>query len=371
MALMHMTARWAAERRRELRVFTVDHGLQRESAGWAAFVGQQACAIGLYCSVLRWTGPKPATGLPAAARDARHRLLADAARQAGAAVLLLGHTADDIVEGERMRAEGSTLGALREWGPSPVWPAGRGLFLLRPLLSISRASLRMWLTAEGVSWIEDPANADLRYARSRARRHGGEPLKVLASAETPVAGADCTVTDDGRIVLDPSGLDRRTFSAAITCAAGGEGPIRAERLKRLLDQLAATDPLIAALAGARVTADEGQVTVARNPGERARGGLAPLPLAPGRPAVWDGRFELVTDTPGLTVTALAGHAARLSGPERQALRRYPAHARGAFPVAIDAAGAVTCPLLALRPVQACCLVADRFAAATGRVLREP
>ena len=34
---------------------------------------------------------------------------------------------------------GSTLGRVREWSPSPVWPEGRGLMLLRPMLEVRRA----------------------------------------------------------------------------------------------------------------------------------------------------------------------------------------------------------------------------------------
>src|SRR5690606_9178284 len=90
----------------------------------------------------------------------------------GARVILFAHTADDVAEGDRMRAEGSTLGRLRDWSPSPAWPEGRGLMLLRPMLDVSRSELRDWLRGQGADWIDDPANEDLRYARARARVAG-------------------------------------------------------------------------------------------------------------------------------------------------------------------------------------------------------
>ena len=48
------------------------------------------------------------------------------------------------------------------------------------------------------------------------------------------------------------------------------------------------------LAGARIGTRAGTITFAREPGEAARGGLAPLSLRAGETAVWDGRFEVRT-----------------------------------------------------------------------------
>jgi hypothetical protein len=122
MALLRLAATWASHHRRPLQVLTVDHGLSPDSRRWAGLVQEAAAALGLGMRVLRWTGEKPTVGIPASARAARHALLADAARETGARVVLMGHTADDAREGEVMRAEGSTLGRLRDWSPSPAWP---------------------------------------------------------------------------------------------------------------------------------------------------------------------------------------------------------------------------------------------------------
>ncbi len=186
LALLLLATGWARAAGRPLLVLTVDHRLRVESAAWTEGCAVTARRLGHPFRALAWTGDKPATGLPAAARAARHALLADAAREAGARVILMGHTADDdLREAGLMRAEGSTTPDPREWTPSPAWPQGRGVFLLRPMLGVRRAHIRDWLTARGERWIDDPANEDAAYARPRARRAlaGGRGAAAASGTE--------------------------------------------------------------------------------------------------------------------------------------------------------------------------------------------
>ncbi|MBD3819951.1 MAG: tRNA lysidine(34) synthetase TilS, partial [Brevundimonas diminuta] len=183
MALLHLAADWARTHGRRLLALTVDHNLNALSADWTRFAGEAACAVGADWRGLSWDAARAGPGLTARARAARHGLIADAARAAGARVVLLAQTLDDVAEADWMRARGSTLGRVREWSPSPVWPQGRGLMLLRPLLEERREGLRDYLRARGQGWIEDPANIDERFGRSRARaalraRAGDEALPL-------------------------------------------------------------------------------------------------------------------------------------------------------------------------------------------------
>lgn len=382
LAALLMAKAWSDRNGRRLIVLTVDHRLQPAAAGWTTFAAETAYRIGAEFRALAWEDDKPTRGLPAAARDARHRLLAGAARSAGARVIVLGHTADDRLEGEVMRAWGSNLGTPREWSPSPVWPEGRGLFLFRPLLGMRRASLRAWLEARGERWIDDPANADPAQARARARAQlagGGEARTLgpdygnasgLARAATPIAGGTLSL-DRHALRVAPPEAARRALATAALSAGGGSRPPRGPRLAALAARLAGPGPVSATLCGSKIIAGDTQVLIARDAGEAARGGLQPMALRLGEAVVWDGRFELTADRAGLTVRPLAGLAARLDPAERRALAILLSLARPALPAIVDADGRVTCPFLAGGPVRAIDLVQARMQAACGAISQEP
>ncbi|WGM46147.1 tRNA(Ile)-lysidine synthase [Brevundimonas sp. NIBR10] len=387
MALLHIAADWAKARGRRLLAVTVDHALNPDSSGWSETCRHACEALNVAWTERRWTGDKPTTGLPAAARHARHALLADAAREAGAKVILLAHTADDIAEGDWMRERGSNLGTLREWSPSPSWPEGRGLMLLRPMLGEGREALRACLRARQAIWIEDPANADLRFGRSRARHTltplpSGEGLsarerqrsdlreRVRGSVPTVEGGTPHPFGLAHRFALRASsplplgeGVTLQnpsppTLSAAIVCTSGGTAIPRPDRIATLTARLVPGQPFTASLSGARITTDGTTVTLTREPGDLRRRPVPDRPLTPGRPAVWDGRYEITTTEPGWTVTAAQGHLAALSPADRAVIRTVAPQARAALPVLIrnDHRG----PVLAWRLAEVRALVPRRL-----------
>ncbi|CAN5512077.1 tRNA lysidine(34) synthetase TilS [soil metagenome] len=405
LALLILTLDWARAHGRAVLALTVDHQLNPSSAAWTTEAVARARSLGAQARALAWTGDKPATGLPAAARAARHALLADAARDAGARVLLLGHTRDDVAESAAMRAEGSTVSDPREWAPSPAWPQGRGVFVLRPLLEVGRGEIRDWLSARDETWLDDPANEDPKYARARARKTISSPEKRGVTGEEATKPS---VTMRIRIAPPPSfhgggegylvlcrDAPAAHVAAACLCVAGTAQPPRGERLQRLVDRIRAGEDFTATLAGARIEAAGEAVSFFREPGEvrRAtegggdRGGITPptdasdrlphggrgyLELPPRQPIVWDGRYEITAAAPGLTARPLQGVATRLPVAQRQALKGFPAAARPSLPVVLAPDGTPSCPILAepnATPTR--CLVMDRFEAATGRVDQEP
>ncbi len=392
LALLKLASAWAQANGRRILALTVDHGLNPDSARWTAFARDAALAVGADWQGLTWQGPKPVTGLPAAARRARHALLAEAARTAGARVILLGHTADDVAEAHWMRAEGSTLGHLREWSPSPAWPEGRGLMLLRPLLDVRRQALRDWLAAQSTGWIDDPANEDVRFARSRARafllplREGGgatapsdEGLRCLTTLAPDTLTLSRKGSDDAAVRSSPlpSGegsitLNRSVspgiLSFALVCAGGSDRMPRGDRLAALAARLVAGDTFTATLCGARIDATPDHIRIHREAGEFTRRPPPDINLTPGVEAVWDGRWAITVDEPGWTVTAAAGRMAALSDPDYATLKAFPPAARPTRPVLIrndrDA------PVLAGAVGQARSLVEQRLALALDAVTHE-
>ena len=379
MALLHLAADWCARRGRRLLALTVDHRLHPDSAAWTAFAGEAARAVCADWRALSWEGPKPSTGLPAAARAARHALLADAARQAGARVILMAHTADDIAESDWMRDQGATLGALRDWSPSPSWPQGRGLMLLRPLLTTSRTDLRAFLAARNARWFEDPANADPRFMRTRARhalnpspdgRRGnprtGAPAEVLRAGDEGRTARRLTSADSwsGLLTL-PRAVSARALAAALLSVSGQSTPPRGPRLAALHARLASGAAVTATLTGARVQTDGDRLLITREPG---RGGLPDAFLPTNAPAVWDGRFEITAPSPGWRAGPLHGRMAALSPADQAIVKQLPASARPALPVLFRDDDPR--PRLAWSVAETRCLVAGRLIAAVGGIGHE-
>ncbi|MBA8878251.1 tRNA lysidine(34) synthetase TilS [Phyllobacterium myrsinacearum] len=146
---------------------TIDHELRPESADEALYVADLCRAAGLTHRVLRWTGPKPASGISAKARNVRYALLCKAAREAGTDMVLTGHTLDDQNETFMMRSvRGGERGLA---GMAPVTLLERETWLVRPLLGLRRERLRQYLRGRRIEWRDDPSNTNPKYERVRIR----------------------------------------------------------------------------------------------------------------------------------------------------------------------------------------------------------
>lgn len=383
LALLYALKAWG---HRPLEVFCVDHGLNPASHDWTAAVARHAARLGAGFTALTWKGEKPRTGLSAAAREARHRLLAQAARSKGVRVLCLGHTRDDIAEAEIMRADGSNVTAPQAWAPSPAWPEGRGIFLYRPFLNVRRAALRTFLRELDVDWIDDPANGNPRSARARARL-------ALPDVLPPVAEAPPLLTRDTALdLIDPAYLPwglialradvfaalppetaTRLLSAAVVSAGGAVRLPRRAEVERLLAVLFAGGAPHT-LCGARIRMSDGQVHVAREAGDIGRNSPRTVAVEAGQEIVWDGRFAVTAPRAG-HILAAGGMGARLDDTDRRTLGALPPGLRAGQPVWTDGANSSLATNAALRQSPyngplATGWVGPRFLAAAGLYARE-
>ncbi len=344
LALLIATVSYAQRVGRRVVALTVDHQLSPDSPGWTELARINAGKLGADWKGLVWAGQKPSTGLPAAARRARHTLIADAARDAGARVILFGHTADDVIEAIEMRAsETPGLGIPQVWGASPVWPAGRGLVLFRPLLNTRRETLRSALRHHGMSWVDDPTNLDSRFARGRARlRLLGSTDIALPNVETSspdllafASGVSFSEWGEAHAEIEAlQALERpdrfRALGALLTCVSGAERPPRPKRIARLLDRLAIGTAGTVTLAGALVVLEDQCFRVMREVGD-ARS------ERPDATDVFDGRFlsNAVKD-----LDWLKGKMRKLDPEGRAQLRHIHPRQRPSLPVWQDGDGVV-------------------------------
>lgn len=312
-ALMVLAARWreALKNGPKLTAVTVDHGLRRESKREAAEVARLAKKLGIAHRTLRWTGKKPKTGLPQAARAARYRLLADAARKAGSAHVLTGHTLDDQAETVIIRLlRGSGLTGLAAMQRISDIPENRGVALVRPLLDIPKARLIATLKAEKISFADDPTNHDAKFTRARlrglmpqlaeegldagrlallARRLGRADVALTAATaaaeDLMIIGStpDAVTYDRVKYGFLPDEIALRLLGRAVS-AVGSEGPVelgKLEVLKTALDMAKnAGSGFRRSLAGAIVTLSKGKIIIERAPPRRL---IRPKALTKGRP----------------------------------------------------------------------------------------
>ena len=168
-ALLWLATRWRNSLKRAPRLvaITVDHGLRRESRGEARAVARLAKSLAVEHRTLRWRGPKPQAGLPAAAREVRYRLLADAAAKIGAAHILTAHTRDDQAETLLMRLlRGSGIAGLSAMARESE---REGIMLARPLLNVPKSRLIATLDKAKIAYADDPTNYDTVFTRPRLR----------------------------------------------------------------------------------------------------------------------------------------------------------------------------------------------------------
>jgi tRNA(Ile)-lysidine synthase len=177
-----------------------------------------------------------------AARRVRYEFLERAAGGALADRIAVGHTQDDQAETfllKLMRGAGLT-------GLAGIYPR-RGR-VIRPLLDVSRADLRAYLTARGEAWVEDETNEDLENPRNRIRHRVLPELDRAAGGSTrgAIARTASLVREDGQWLDEAADLRFGQLvvrtKIGLEIEAGGleasPGPVRRRVLLRAMRQVA-------------------------------------------------------------------------------------------------------------------------------------
>lgn len=164
--LLYSLSRIESARRTGIIALHANHGLHEDADLWLQRCRSLCDGWGLGFESVRLQLPATAkTGIEAAARSLRYEWLA---RQLPAnGILLTAHHLNDQAEtvlANLFRGAGSHglrgIHRMRRLGAGWVW---------RPLLGVERSALARYARQQGLDWIEDPANRDLRYTRNVLR----------------------------------------------------------------------------------------------------------------------------------------------------------------------------------------------------------
>jgi len=212
------------------------------------------------------------------------------------------HTMHEIAEILNRGSGLLGLTGMAHIAPLPVAPLAmqieQEIYLVRPLLYISKARLIATLKAAKIGYSEDPSNQDPRFTRARLRTlmpvlaREGLDARGIARLALRLRRAEATVAiavdaaraalapppwrQRGPIVFETSRFARlpaevglRLLGEAVT-HTGNEGPVELAKLEELYEGLRqAPSRLRRTLAGAQITLSGDHLTVERAPLRRA------------------------------------------------------------------------------------------------------
>ncbi|GEO87298.1 MULTISPECIES: tRNA lysidine(34) synthetase TilS [Alphaproteobacteria] len=285
---------------------TVDHALRPESTAEARTVASLCASLDIPHRIVTWQGDKPSTGISAAARQARYRLLSTAADELGATAMVTGHTADDQYETIAMRAARATQDNLGLSGMAAATLYDRRIWVLRPFLAVRRAAIRDYLSEAGIGWVDDPSNVDPHYERVRIRLgHGARPStpennaaerrRELSSAAASLVGRCATLHAGCLVSLSADARNaapqvlRHTLATLATIAGGRTYRPSAAAMDQLMQLVASGSPGRMTLSGALVQLRRDDIYIMREVRD-----VLPRDVAAQSSLLWDGRY-LITN----------------------------------------------------------------------------
>ena len=157
----------------KIKAYTVDHNLREESSFEAEYVHKILTKeYGIEHEILIWhhENSNLKTGhIERAARKARYDMLIDCALKNSVNLIFVAHNQDDLIETYILRRlkkshiDGlASISAIRE--------LFNDIFIVRPMLNISKKEIKNFLIEKNISWFEDQSNYDDRFLRAKIRK---------------------------------------------------------------------------------------------------------------------------------------------------------------------------------------------------------
>lgn len=313
MALCWLAWQWLLSQGGKLTCLTVDHGLSEATSKAIAELSAQMASLNIFHVILPWLGDKPNSGIQAAARCERYRLLASYCADRGILHLLLGHQLEDQAETVLLRlGKGSDI----RGAAAMAWVRELAkVQLIRPLLGLSKQRLKVTCCKAGWKWFEDPANLDSRFARTRLREltqglasagvtssglarsanRAGHMRTLLENQLAQLLAQSVAIFPQGYLKLQtqvlrriPDKLALRAMDACLRCVRGGHLPAKLVKLERICRAVVDGLDRTRTLGGCLIIPTGEQLLICREPhaaDER-------LDAAMGSTVFWDGRFRV-------------------------------------------------------------------------------
>lgn len=173
-ALLHLAREHARASGVELFAFHVHHGLSEHADQWQRHCETECAAIGVRFEARRVTlADVERDGIEQAARLRRYAALGELCRGHDVSLLLTAHHLDDQAETvllQLLRGSGvAGMAAMEEAVQTHALLGGPTPALGRPLLGTTREVLERYVSENGIRFILDESNEDLRFPRNALR----------------------------------------------------------------------------------------------------------------------------------------------------------------------------------------------------------
>jgi len=225
-ALLHLLVKLKQEKSfsNEIHALHINHGLSSHSNNWQDHCERICNQLAVNFTALNVTVELADKGIEESAREARYQAFND--YLVSGDLLLLAHHADDQAETILFRLMRG--GGLNGLAGMPQRRRLGAAVLIRPLLNITRESLKKFTEQERLQWVEDESNQDERFDRNFIR-HSIVPVikqRWPSYAET--------WTRSARLAAEGFGLNRELADLDLS-ELGSDDPARIDldKLKSL------------------------------------------------------------------------------------------------------------------------------------------